>query len=267
MFANSKEFDAVYIASPNAFHYKQSLICLNGKKYVLCEKAFAITKKEASEMIKVAKENNVLLTEAMRSTSTKGFLEFKKNLNKIGTVRRYFAAFCQYSSRYDAYKNGKVENIFKKEICAGSLMDIGVYTIAPMINLFGLPDDILANSYMLKSGVDGKDSAIFNYGEFDAIISHSKISNSNLGIEIQGEEGIIIANNILFEDVKVIYINGDSEEVYKEKLENNMFYEIEDFINNIKEGKINSKINPLENTLAVVEVLEKIRKQTNIEFS
>lgn len=265
-FANSKEFDAVYIASPNAFHHKQSIVCLRGKKHVLCEKAFAINKKQASEMIKVANENNVLLTEAMRSTSTKGFLEVKKNIHKIGEIRRYFAAFCQYSSRYDAYKKGIVENIFKKEMCAGSLMDIGVYTIAPMINLFGMPEDILATSYMLESGVDGKGSAIFNYGEFDAIISHSKISNSNLGIEIQGEEGNIVANNILFEDVKIIYRDGRVEEIYKENLANNMFYEIEDFIKNINEGKIDSEVNPLSNSLKVVKVMEKIRKQTNIDF-
>ena len=265
-FVNSKDFDAVYIASPNAFHYEQAIKCLKGRKHVLCEKAFAVTSEQVKEMINLAKENNVLLTEAMRSTSTRGFLEFKKNLYKIGRVRRYFAEFCQYSSRYDAYKEGRVENIFKKEMCAGSLMDIGVYTIAPMVNLFGMPKEILATSYMLESGVDGKGSAIFNYGQFDGLVSHSKISNSNLGVEIQGEEGNLVSNNIQFEEVKIIYRNGKVEQIYKENLSNNMFYEIDDFINNIKNGEINSKINPLENSLAVIKVLEKIRKQTNINF-
>ncbi|MGL5067209.1 MAG: Gfo/Idh/MocA family protein [Sarcina sp.] len=260
-FASSKKFDAVYIASPNVLHCMQSITCMRGNKHVLCEKAFAVNVNEAQTMIETARKYNVLLTEAMRSTSSKGFIELKNNLHKIGKVRGYFASFCQYSSRYDAYKKGIVENIFKKEMCAGSLMDIGVYTIAPMINLFGSPKTILANSYMLESGVDGKGSAIFDYGEFDAVVTHSKISNSKLGVEIQGEDGVILANNILFEEVKIVYKNGDVEELYKESLENNMFYEIDDFISNIIEGNIDSKINLLSNSLKVVEVLEKIRKQ------
>ena len=265
-FTISNEFDAVYIASPNTFHYRQSIVCMKGKKHVLCEKAFAISTQEAKNMIKVARENNVLLTEAMRSTTSKGFIEFKRNLYKIGEVRRYFASFCQYSSRYDAYKKGIVENIFKKEMGAGALMDIGVYTIAPMVNLFGIPSSILANSYMLKTGADGKGSAIFDYGEFDGMVSYSKISNSSLGVEVQGENGVIVANNILFEDVKIIYKDGKIEELYKESLDNNMFYEIDDFIRNINDGKLDSILNPLDNSLEVIEILEKIRRQTNIEF-
>ncbi|WP_297523165.1 Gfo/Idh/MocA family oxidoreductase [uncultured Clostridium sp.] len=265
-FTTSNEFDAVYIASPNTFHYRQSIVCMKGKKHVLCEKAFAISTQEAKNMIKVARENNVLLTEAMRSTTSKGFIEFKRNLYKIGEVRRYFASFCQYSSRYDAYKKGIVENIFKKEMGAGALMDIGVYTIAPMVNLFGIPSSILANSYMLKTGADGKGSAIFDYGEFDGMVSYSKISNSSLGVEVQGENGVIVANNILFEDVKIIYKDGKIEELYKESLDNNMFYEIDDFIRNINDGKLDSILNPLDNSLEVIEILEKIRRQTNIEF-
>jgi predicted dehydrogenase len=33
--------DAVYIASPNAFHATQSILCMKHGKHVLCEKAFA----------------------------------------------------------------------------------------------------------------------------------------------------------------------------------------------------------------------------------
>ncbi|WP_341467137.1 hypothetical protein [Clostridium septicum] len=86
-------------------------------------------------MIKVAKENNVVLMEAMKTTLFPNFKIIKDNLYKIGKVRRYFASFCQYSSRYDKYKSGEILNAFKPELSNGSLMDIGVYCIAPMVNL------------------------------------------------------------------------------------------------------------------------------------
>lgn len=266
-FASSQEFDAVYIASPNSFHCEQSIYMLKNKKHVLCEKAFALNLEEVDKMINASKENKVLLVEAMRSTSSPGFLAVKENLYKIGEIRRYFASFCQYSSRYDAYKEkGIIPNIFKKEMGAGSLMDIGVYTIAPMVNLFGSPLNITSNAYLLETGIDGQGSASFDYGTFEGNIMHSKISNSTLGIEIQGENGVIVADNIRFSNVKIIYRDGTQEIIYKEELENDMFYELDDFIRSIKDGKIESEINTLSNSRKVIELLEIIRKQTGIKF-
>lgn len=58
------EVDIVYIATPHAFHYEHTLLCLKHKKAVLCEKAFAINYKQAKEMIETAKRENVFLMEA-----------------------------------------------------------------------------------------------------------------------------------------------------------------------------------------------------------
>lgn len=266
-FAKSEDFDAVYITSPNAFHCKHAVLMLKNKKHVLCEKAFATNVKEVDSMIRCARENNVLLVEAMRSTSSPGFIKLKENLYKIGTIRRYFASYCQYSSRYDDYKEkGIIHNIFNREMGAGALMDIGVYCIAPMINLFGIPESIVSNAYIMDTGIDGQGSAIFDYGTFDASILYSKISNSKLPVEIQGEEGIIIADNIRFGNVKIVYKDGREEIIYKEELDNDMFYEIDDFINSIKLNKKESDINKLETSRKVIEILDRIRKQIGVEF-
>ncbi|MBQ4164394.1 MAG: Gfo/Idh/MocA family oxidoreductase, partial [Turicibacter sp.] len=98
--------DAMYIASPNAMHAKQAILCLNHQKHVLCEKPLASNLSEVQAMITAAKKNNVVLMEAMKTTLFPNFNTIKKHLDKIGTVRRYFASFCQYSSRYDAYREG-----------------------------------------------------------------------------------------------------------------------------------------------------------------
>lgn len=257
--ASSDKFDAIYIASPNSLHYEQVIKFLKTKKHVLCEKAFALTNKQAIEMQKCAKENNVVLEEAMRSTTVPGFIKAKKNLYKLGTIRRYFASFCQYSSRYDAYKEtGIIPNIFNKKMGAGSLMDIGVYCIAPAVNLFGIPSSINATSTMLDSGVDGQGSAILSYNGFDAVIMHSKIANSHCGVEIQGELGTLISDNIRFSNVKIIYKDGTTETLYTETIENDMYYEIADFIETIQNDKSESNLNPLENSINTVKILEEI---------
>ena len=108
--------DAMYIASPNALHAKQAIMCLNYQKHVLCEKPLASNLKEVEAMIAAAKANHVLLMEAMKTTLLPNFKVIQEQLSKIGTVRRYFASFCQYSSRYDAYRAGTVLNAFNPEL-------------------------------------------------------------------------------------------------------------------------------------------------------
>ncbi len=63
--AKDANVDAVYIATPHSFHKEHAILCLKNKKAVLCEKPFAMNLQEVEEMITVAKQNNVLLMEAL----------------------------------------------------------------------------------------------------------------------------------------------------------------------------------------------------------
>ena len=56
----------------------------------------------------------------MKTTLLPNFKVIQEQLSKIGTVRRYFASFCQYSSRYDAYRAGTVLNAFNPELSNGA---------------------------------------------------------------------------------------------------------------------------------------------------
>lgn len=265
--AKSDEIDAVYIASPNSFHAKQAIIFMKNKKHVLCEKAFASNIKEVEEMIKVAKENNVVLMEAMRTTLTPNFKIVMENIYKLGKIRRYFSSFCKYSSRYDKYREGVVLNAFKRELSNGALMDIGVYTIYPMITLFGEPKEIKATSYMLESGVDGEGSVIFKYDEIEGTVIYSKISNSYLPTEIQGEEGTMIIDKINeVNSVKIVYKDGNIEELSTKQEEDSMCYEIDEFVNLIINNKKESNINSLENSKIVMKIMDNVRSQIGLEF-
>jgi predicted dehydrogenase len=51
-----EEIDVVYVATPHVFHHEQTLLCLQHKKAVLCEKPFAINRQQVEEMISAAKK-------------------------------------------------------------------------------------------------------------------------------------------------------------------------------------------------------------------
>jgi len=265
--SKSNLIDAVYIASPNAFHYEQAKIFLCNKKHVFCEKSMASNSKEVRDMIELAKQNNVLLMEGMKTTLMPNFKIVMDNLYKIGKVRRYFASYCQYSSRYDKYKEGIILNAFKKELSNGATMDIGVYCIYPMVSLFGAPKEVKANNFMLESGVDGQGSALFKYDDMDGSIIYSKIANSYLPSEIQGEEGTIIIDNIHdMNKVTINYTNGNIEVISVNQIEENMMYEVKEFILLITNNTLESKINTHENSLNTSKIMEQIRRQMGLVY-
>lgn len=265
--AASSLIDAVYIASPNSLHAEQSILFLNNKKHVLCEKSIASNVKELNSMIDAARNNKVLLMEAMKTTFFPSFRVIEENLYKLGKIRRYFASYCQYSSKYDAHKEGKHRNAFDPRFSNGSIMDIGTYCIHPLVKLFGLPNKINASALKLESGVDGEGTLVLNYEDMDAVIIHSKIANSFLSAEIQGEEGTMIIDRINNpERVQIIYKDKTVEDLSVPQLKENMYYEAKEFISLIINNKLESDINSYEQSLMAMKVIEEARKQTGITF-
>lgn len=265
--AKSDEIDAVYIASPNSFHAEQAILLMNHGKHVICEKPMASNTKEVQAMIEAAQQNNVVLMEAMKTTLLPNFQAIRKHIHKIGKIRRYFASYCQYSSRYDAYKQGTVLNAFNPQFSNGSLMDLGVYCLYPMVVLFGKPLNVKANSVKLETGVDGEGSVILDYGEMDAVVQYSKISNSYIPAEIQGEEGSIIIDAIHTpQKVEIRYRDGRIKDITETQDHHPMYYEAKEFIELIQNGKQQSEINSHQHSLTTIEIIEKARKQTGIVF-
>lgn len=265
--ASSDELDAVYIASPNSLHAEQAIECMKHGKHVLCEKPLASNVKEVQAMLQTAKDHDVLLMEAMKSTLMPNFRVIANNLYKIGRVRRYFASYCQYSSRFDAFKQGTVLNAFKPEFSNGALMDLGIYCIYPMVTLFGKPEQVQASGIMLSSGVDGEGSILMRYPDMDGVVMYSKIADSYAPAEIQGENGTLVIDKINQPyDVKIYYRDGTIEDLRQPQMQESMFYEAREFIELIQTGRRDSTVNTLHNSLIVAEIMEEARHQMGLTF-
>ena len=266
--AISDELDAIYIASPNALHAPQSKLFLNHGKHVLVEKAAASNSRELEEVITLAMEKNLVYMEAMKSLTMPAFLALREILPKIGKVRKYIGNYCQYSSRYDRHKNGEFVNTFNKEFSNGSLLDIGIYCIYPLIALFGNPLSIKANGIILENGgIDGCGSILMAYDDMEALITHSKISHSYIPSEIQGELGSILIDKIGNPtELTLILRDGTHEVIKPNTMPEDMVYEIEEFISLIKDKKIESKINNFDLALSVHKILDEARKQIGLVY-
>ena len=264
---SSDLIDAVYIASPNSLHASQSILCMQHGKHVFCEKPFASNANEVKAMITTAEKYNVTLMEAMKPTMTPNFSVIKNNLKEIGTVRKYFSCYCQYSSRYDKLKEGVILNAFDPSLSNGAVMDLGVYTIYPMVVLFGRPKKISATGLKLFTGADGQGSVNFEYEGMDATVMYSKIADSSLPTEIQGEEGTIIADRINIINKVTLKKRGGEETIISTPNPTHEYYfEVAEFIDLIQKNEKESTINSLENSLITIEIIDEIRKQLEIIY-
>lgn len=263
--AASEEIDAVYIASPNSCHCPQAVQMMKRGKHVLCEKPIASNTEELEQMLQVAKEHGVILLEAMRSVFDPGFAKIQELLPLLGTVRRAVFQYCQYSSRYDKFKEGVIMNAFSPELSNAAVMDIGVYCIHPMVKLFGEPETIYADSVFLQNGMEGMGTVVAGYDGMHVELEYSKISDSHLPSQIQGEAGTMLIWQIPDTTKIELHLRGGVHEVYEiQKKQNNMYYEIQEFARLISEGNDAGFHN--QYSLHQMRVVDEIRHKAGIEF-
>ena len=229
--ADSDQIDAVYIASPNFCHAAQSILMMQHHKHVLCEKPIASNASEFQQMYDTAIKNQVILLEAMRSVFSPGFAAIRSLLPVLGTIRQVDFSFCKYSSRYDHFKEGIIENAFHPALSNAALMDIGVYCVHPLVSLFGMPASIQSSSIFLSNGFEGAGTVLLQYPDMQATLRYSKISDSYLPSQIQGEAATLLIDKIQDpQQLTLLFRDGHTENPNIPAVSNNMVYEAAEFV-------------------------------------
>lgn len=146
-------------------------------------------------------------------------------------------------------------------------MDIGVYLVFPIIYLFGLPHQITARGYTLSSGVDGSGSLLLQYEGHQALLFHSKISTSHVSAEIQGEDATMVIDQFHRPSRIIIHDrNGQQTDISLKDDQPAMYYEIDHFIQCIKQKKGQSPINTFALSVQTMSVMDEARRQMGIIY-
>lgn len=284
---SAPEVDAVYIASPNAAHMEQALACIRAGKHVLVEKPLCSNRREAEALFSAARKQGVAAMEAMRPLHDPAFLAVADVLPRIGRVRRASLRFGKYSSRYDDVLAGWHTNIFDAAMASGALMDIGVYTVEPMLWLFGEPERIAASSVLVdekrrdacNGTIDLAGSILAEYGDKTVELAYSKATNDLLPSQIEGEKGTILIEGLSAPRKIEVHLRGKAvrdsakavaqgegtvEELPIPACENSMGYEIADFAAAVR-GELDPA--PYERiTLAALTLMDEARAMAGIHF-
>ncbi|WP_295839274.1 Gfo/Idh/MocA family oxidoreductase [uncultured Microbacterium sp.] len=224
------DVDAVYLASPNSVHAPQVRAAVDAGIPVLVEKPAVLTADEWDAAVSHARDRGVVLLEAMRTAYDPGLAAVAAAMTRVGTVRRVALRYEKRSARYDQVLAGEQTNILDPAMGGSALRDLGVYPLHALVRLCGAPRSVHGARVGIASGTDGAGSALAVYDGFVADIAWSKITDTALPSEIQGEEGSLVIDAIDAPRRLVLTPHGGPSEVIEvEAAENIMVGEVERF--------------------------------------
>jgi len=234
-YLNDEDVKIIYIATYNPSHYELIKACLLKHKNVICEKPMLSSSIKVDELFKLAKDNNVLLMEAMKSLFLPLTFKIKEivDSNILGDIKYASASFV----RAETFDNS-THWIGDKET-GGCLKDIGGYCASELNYLFGNP----LESYAIKDDNPPRSAEVcIKYP--NNILGHILVSNKIDGdssLLIIGEKGYLKADNF-WKESKAYYVIDNKKIEIKEELIDDFYYEINHFYNLVKEGKLESDI-------------------------
>ncbi len=263
--AKDKDVDVIYVATPHNLHLENTLMCLENNKHVLCEKPFGVNGREVRSMISKAKEKNLFLMEALWSRFLPNILKVKEIIEsgEIGKIRLLTAFFSFKSFQ------GPEHRQFNKDLCGGSLLDIGIYNVFLSLFLLGKPKEIFASAGFVNTNVDGSCSATFKYdNEALAVTFSSFLAETPIVAEVHGEKGKIFLEDKWFcpTNIRLTDNNGKEKLILFDFKGNGYNYEADEVVKCIREGRIQSDSMSWDASLELIDTLDAIRKQCGLVY-
>ena len=261
-----EEVDAVYISTPNNYHLENMKMCIEAGKAVLCEKPFTTNAKEAKEIFDLARKKGVFVMEAFWVKVLPLHLKLQELLkeNVIGQVKHVRAEF-----GFVADEKRRARKL-DSSLAGGALLDIGIYNLGFAGLVFGLePKNILSSVSMSEFGTDEYETLVLEYenGKTASLTSSIGMAMPTEGV-IYGTEGkIYFPNYKLAEKLRIERYDGTSQEIVMPFDINGYEYEIREVAKGIKNNQVESQLHPHKDTLAMMELLDRIRSSWNMVFT
>jgi predicted dehydrogenase len=262
------EVDVIYVATPHGLHYEHVMLCLQHKKAVLCEKAFAINYRQTKEMLDFAKAQNVFIMEALWSKFLPHYNKVQEMLqqNMLGTIRSVLINF-GFIPQAPVPKR-----LYDPALGGGSLLDIGIYNVFFALSVLGEPDEIEATMTPAPGNVDEQCAVLFKYKN-GALAQLFSTFTSNLATEadISGTTGRIHLTSRFYEpNATIEYYPGrmDSKQIVEVKKEPGFGYQYEaaHVTQCLQQGLAESPVMTHRDTLLLMKTLDRIREKAGIVY-
>lgn len=261
------EIDTIYVAVPNHLHYEFTFNALRAEKNVIVEKPFASNQRQAEALIAYAREQEVLLFEAVSNIYNPNYGKIKELLPNLGEIKIVQINLSQYSSRYDRFIRGECPPAFDPEKSGGALMDLGVYTTHFIVGLFGIPVCISYHANV-ERGIDTSGILMMEYPKFQCVSIVAKDCEAPPKMRIQGTQGYIESDSKINVLESIAYQPRQAEQhIYDlRSYRNRLCDELKEFARIVRYSDHEKCCKQLEQTMQVIQILDEGRQQAGIIY-
>ena len=260
--ADDPNVEIVYVATPHSRHYEDMKLLIEAGKHVLCEKSFTTDARQAKEIFALAQKKNVFVMEAFWTKFIPLYRQIEEVLQsgKLGEIR---AVTAQYG-----YTTAREARKFDPALAGGTLLDIGVYAIGFACMMLGYAfDDVRGDLVMNSVGTDALDAITLRKGKAVAQLTTAIGANMPTFGAVYGTKGHIDIPDFKNPTRAVLHPDGQEPVELAHPFEINGFeYEIREAQACAEAGHLQSERMTGEQTIAVMRIMDEIRRQNGYRF-
>jgi predicted dehydrogenase len=255
--AADPDVDVVYVATPHSRHLDDVLLCLEADKPVLCEKPLTLDGDSAARLVHTARERGLFLAEAMWMRTNPSVLRAVAMAHDghLGSVRQVRADL-GFTMGTDPDSR-----LWDPALGASALLDLGVYPLTFATMVLGQPSGVSAGAVLSDRGVDVNGAATLTYESGAAAsISWCQTAYSDTRASIAGDAGRIELPTRFHESDSYTYVrDGQTETIRTALLGRGYTHEAQEVMRCLRAGLTESPLLPLDETLANMRLLDRIR--------
>jgi predicted dehydrogenase len=264
--AAADDIDLIYIGTPHPMHAENVRMALNAGKGVLCEKPFTMNRSEAEELVALARAKNLFLMEAMWTRFMPALAEVRRIVEsgEIGPVHQVNA---ELGFKSEA---GPEHRLFNRALGGGALLDLGIYPLSIAVALLGPVDKVTAQADLGPTGVDEQTGFLLRHSKGGmSVCSCSLRARLPSELTIAGERGHVRMNTMFHHTttVTVVRADGISRTVPTPFLGNGYVHEVIEAQRCFKAGLIESPGMTHDDSLALMGVMDEVRRQIGVTYA
>ncbi len=260
------DVDIVYIATPHPMHADNAVLALEAGKHVLIEKPFTLTGPEAERVREVARAQGLLAMEAMWTRYLPHMVRIREIIaaGTLGEIRTVFADHTQRISSDPSHRLNALE------LGGGSLLDLGIYPVSFACDVLGKPETVTARGRLGDTGADAEVATIFTHagGAVSTSISTSRAVGPNTA-HVLGTDARIDIDRVWYTPTsfRVVAHDGEVLEEYHSEVQGRgMQYQAIAAERLLAEGKTDSDLLALDESVAIMHVLDELRAQVGVRY-
>jgi len=277
---NDPNVDLIYIGTPHSFHKQNCLDAIAAGKHILCEKAFTLNVIEAKEVFAAAKQKGVFIMEAMWTRFFPVTQTLQRLLHEEKIVGDIVRAFVDFGLDFDIKGKGPESRLKNLELGAGSLLDIGIYSLT--WGLLCLDSKIgeeadkpkVVALQSLDEGVDLTSSMVLLYpktGRQGILTSSFSVKSQPSFARIEGSKGTLYVDGeatSVPQSLRFVPKGSDEkEQVFEfDKPGSGFYFEADAVALDIQAGRTENAVMPWAETIRVLEILDGVRRDNGVVF-